>query len=556
MPWNLHEEKEGQFEFEGLWNIVGFVKAVHTAGLKLIVRPGPYICSEWEFGGLPSWLLDKKDRKVRSSKDQSYLQRVEKYFAKLLPLFVPYQYTKGNGPIIAFQIENEYGHYNRDIEYMTFLKQLFIKEGITELLFTSDNGNYLERGLLPNTYAMVNFRNDMKRNIGQLNQLQPNKAVMVAEFWVGWFDHWGEGHHKIDSNELVKLVEEILDTGASINFYMFVGGTNFGLWNGANYGYITTITSYDYDAPISEAGDFTRKAAALRDLLIKKNLVVGNDLPTLPEPTPPDAYETIKITHAMTYRELADIVKTVYKRYIPALKSPIFIEYMKFNSGGSAGYGWMLYQTKIQKGGKLSIEGVVHDRALIFVNSNFVGLIKYDQDTVEDLSVGGSGTFDILVENMGRVNYGRGAGTQSLDKQNKGINGTVTIDGTSIENWDCIPFEFNEDFNVKVLSNSQKWKGFEAKNQPAVYKAYLHVDKPVDTFLNMKEWTKGIVLVNGFNLGRYWNVGAQQTLYVPHPFLKQGQNEFIVFELHKPSTKLTFVNQPILDDAHTELLDP
>ena len=437
VPWNMHEEKEGKFEFEGLWNIVSFIKAVEAAGLKLIVRPGPYISSEWEFGGLPSWLLGRKGMKVRSSKDQRCLDSVERYLSRLLPILVPHQHSKDDGPIIAFQFENEFGHYDHDVEYMTFLKQLFIKAGITELLFTSDGGSYLERGFLPETLAMVNFRSDMQRNIGALKKLQPNKPVMVAEFWVGWFDHWGENHHKIDTNEIVDLVEKILDTGASINFYMFVGGTNFGFWNGANFGYIPTITSYDYDAPISEAGDFTQKAAAIRDLLVKKNLVSFRSLPSLPEPTPPKAYESVTMTESMSYSELADLVKTEFKRYVPSIKNPLFMEYLNFTYGGSAGYGWMLYQSKVSKGGKLSIEGSVHDRAQIFLYSKLVGLVEYEQDTVKDLPLpifSGTGTLDILLENMGRVNYGRGRGTQSLDIQNKGVQGKVYIDGTLIEN--------------------------------------------------------------------------------------------------------------------------
>ena len=559
VPWNMHEEKEEKFEFEGLWNIVSFIEAVKAAGLKLIVRPGPYICSEWEFGGLPSWLLGQKGMKVRSSKDQRYLHRVERYFTKLLPIFVPYQHSKSDGPIIAFQVENEFGHYDHDVEYMTFLRQLFIKAGITELLFTSDGGSYLERGLLPDTLAMVNFRSDMQRNIGELQKLQPNKPVMVAEFWVGWFDHWGEKHHKIDTIEIVNLIEKNLDTGASINFYMFAGGTNFGFWNGANFGYIPTITSYDYDAPISEAGDFTQKAAAIRDLFVKKDLVAFRSLPSLPEPTPPKAYESVKLTESMSYSELTDLVKTEFKRYAPAIKNPVFMEYLNFTIGGNAGYGWMLYQSKVIKGGKLSIESSIRDRAQIFLDSKSVGLVEYEQDTVKDLPLpifSGTGTLDILVENMGRVNYGRGKGTQSLDMQNKGIQGMVNIDGTLIENWDCIPLEFSEKFNKEILSPSRKWKALELRNFPTVYRGYLTLNsQPVDTFLDMTKWKKGIVLVNGFNLGRYWNAGPQQTLYVPYPLLKQGRNEFIVFELHRPQTTLNFVSKPIIDDAYPDLIN-
>ena len=557
VPWNLHEEKEGTFEFDGLWNIVKFIKDVQMVGLKLIIRPGPYICSEWEFGGLPSWLLGRKGIQVRSSKSQHYLEKVERYFSKLLPIFVPHQHSKG-GPIIAFQVENEFGHYNHDLEYMEMLRKLFNNAGITELLFTSDNGNYLERGILPNTLAMVNFRSDVQRNIGQLKKLQPDRPVMVAEFWVGWFDHWGEKHHKVNTNELVELIERVLDTGASINFYMFVGGTNFGFWNGANFGSIPTITSYDYDAPISESGDLTQKAVAIRDLFIKKDLVSFSDLPTLPEPTPPTAYGSVKITDCMSYTDLVDLVKVNLKRHISDLKSPVFMEYLNYTHGGNAGYGWMIYQSIINKSGKLSIDGSIRDRAQIFLDSKPVGVVEYEQDTVKELnlpSFSGAVTLDIVVENMGRVNYGRGKGTQSLDMQNKGLQGTVSIDGQGIEKWDCIPLEFSEKFNTNILSSSQKWRPFQTNVFPAVYRGYLVLDsQPVDTFIDMRTWRKGIVLVNGFNLGRYWNVGPQQTLYVPYPLLKKGRNEFIVFELHQPQSNITFVSKPTLDEARPELL--
>ena len=243
----------------------------------------------------------------------------------------------------------------------------------------------------------------------------------------------------------------------------------------------------------------------------------------------------------------------------PAIKNPVFMEYLDFTYGGNAGYGWMLYQSKVTKGGKLSIDGSIHDRAQIFLDSKPIGLEEYEQDTVKNLPLpnfSSTGTLDILVENMGRVNYGRGKGTQSLDMQNKGIQGMVNIDGTLIENWDCIPLEFSEKFNKEILSPSGKWKTLELRNFPTVYRGYLTLNsQPVDTFLDMTKWKKGIVLVNGFNLGRYWNAGPQQTLYVPYPLLKQGRNEFIVFELHRPQTTLNFVSKPIIDDAYPDLIN-
>ncbi len=551
IPWNLHEEKEEMFKFEGLWDIERFVSAVHAVGLKLIVRPGPYICSEWEYGGLPSWLLAQKVT-ARSSKDARYLRKVERYFQQLIPILVRHQYSTGKGPIIAFQIENEFGHYGNDKAYLTFLKDLFVKAGVVELLFTSDGGKYLSTGNIPGTLAMVNFQTYPHENLGLLQKLQPDKAQMVAEFWDGWFDHWGEKHHVLPTKEVVKLTEEILSTGASINFYMFVGGTNFGFWNGANFEAVPTITSYDYDAAISEDGRFTEKAAALRDLFVQMNLVSRQELPDVPESSPPKAYEGVQVTEFMSYMDIADLVKDS-RRYVANALHPQFMEHLNFTAGGSAGYGWLLYRSKIKQTGRLSVDGLVRDRAQVFVDSIPAGLIKYHQDEVRNMPLPDfqqkEGTLDIFVENMGRVNYGRGRGVQSLDSQHKGMNGKVVVNGAEITNWECIPVDFSDDFNRNVLSPSNRWKRVVKQTHPAAYRGVLSIEgSPTDTFLSMKQWGKGIVLVNGFNIGRYWNVGPQQTLYVPHPFLKDGKNEIVVFELHRPATSLTFSAKPILDD--------
>ena len=564
IPWNLHEEKKGSYEFDGRWNIVAFIKAVQAAGLKLIVRPGPYICSEWEFGGLPSWLLANKDIKVRSSKDPRYLQSVEQYFTQLLPIFVPYQYSQGTGPIIAFQIENEFGHYDNDTVYMTFITRLFLKAGIKELLFTSDGGRYLQRGYVPGVFGMVNFLNHVEENLGQLEALQPGRAQMVAEFWVGWFDHWGQKHHTKETNEVVDLAAQILDSGASINFYMFVGGTNFGFWNGANFGFPPTITSYDYDAPISESGLFTPKAAAFRDLLVQKKLASAQDLPGVPPLLPATAYEPVKITEFMPYTDVANHVMNDLGCVASSPNNPQFMENLEFAKGGSAGYGWMIYRAQVSPGRKLTIDGRIGDRAQVLINSKLVQIVELEMDNREgivreyDLPVftEKSLVLDILVENTGRINYGRGRGTQTLDTQNKGMQATVLLDGKQITGWKCIPLEFHESFNTKILSVSKAWKPAMSAEVPTAHRAHLILTSaPTDTFIDMQSWTKGIVLVNGFNVGRYWNIGPQQTLYVPYPLLKVGSNEVVISELEKPAASIKFVSQPILDSVHSSLFD-
>ena len=554
VPWNLHERKRDVYEFKGLWDIEAFIKEVHSVGLKMIVRPGPYICSEWEWGGLPAWLLHDNTMVVRSSKSQYYMDRVKKYFEKLLPLFVPYQWSQGGGPIIAYQIENEFGHYSHDIPYMTFLKQQYIQAGLTELYFTSDSGHNIHNGFLPGVFAGVNFQNKMKMHFDLLAKVQSDKPKFVAEFWDGWFDHWGEVHNTKSTSNVVGLIEPILSQGASINIYMFVGGTNFEFWNGANFGVMPTITSYDYDAAISEAGDFTQKAAAIRDLLVKKGLAT-TPLPPTPPNSPKEAYPSIKVKEVLGYYDIVKIIKSQLKSFSSNNKNPTFIEYMDFSSG-PVGYGWMLYRTKIIKSGALSLDGVIRDRAQIMLNERQVGLVGVKQRTVSGLVLKdfqGEATLDFLVENTGRINYGQGHVHQSIDGERKGVNGHVTISGEPIENWEYIAFEFDKEFNEK-LSKTTEWKraaAFEQLNIPAAYRAYLEITgEPKDTWMDCKNWRKGIVIVNGFNLGRYWNVGPTQTLYIPAPFLVKGRNEFIIFELHDPHPEIIFTDTPVLNEPH------
>jgi beta-galactosidase GanA len=549
IPWNFHERQRGVYDFaaDG-WDLVRFIKLVHEMGLHLIVRPGPYICAEWEFGGLPSWLFHDPSMVVRSSKYPPYLKHVERYFAQLLPVLARFAHQKG-GPIIAFQVENELGSYKSspDQTYLRFLAELFHTHGINELLFTSDNSQHLKKGGLPELLATVNFNQQPVDNLNRLHAFQPGKPLMVAEFWPGWFDHWAENHHTMTASTFSERVDQILSYNSSVNLYMFTGGTNFAFWNGANHQqqFEPTITSYDYDALISECGDVhPTKFQAFRDLLTKHGLILTAELPPIPPNPTKRAYGVVGIEQSLPL----NIVLGLVAQSITLLE-PIFMEFLSINGGSGQGYGWIVYRTHF-RGNSLTMRGHLHDRAQIFVNGRLVKTI-YNQNLSEisETINPGSGilgsdqnVLEIFVENMGRVNDGI-----HLNVQRKGFQGEVSSNVEKLKDWEHIPLEFNSGFIAQLVA-STKWGAANVTQVvPTLYRGWLKLEgNSSDTFLDMSSWTKGIVIVNGFNLGRYWNVGPQQTLYVPAPVLKAGKNEIIVFELEQPSLQLKFVDKPNL----------
>lgn len=545
IPWNLHEQVRGKYEFRGLFNLPNFIKLVQKVGLLLIVRPGPYICAEWEFGGLPSWLLHDPNMKVRTSKYKPYMHQVMRFFDQLLPLLAKFTYKSNSGPIIAFQIENEFGSYGHDNEYMQFLRGLYDRYGLDELLFTSDGKDHLHEGSIPGILASVNFNKGHEAALNALEEFQPDKPLLVAEFWPGWFDHWGERHHKMPVDEFTTKVDAILSRNASINFYMFVGGTNFGFWNGANAGELTnlaTVTSYDYDAMISENGDIhPTKYEAFRKLLEKHHLVEGS-LPRVPNNSPKVAFGEVPITEVL---QLKDLVRLLPKK-LNTLMEPVFMEQLSINDDGGQGYGWILYRTWFSSGRSLHLIGKIQDRALILVNGKQVAVIHSKSEAILERTIDlttplqNNNTLEVLVENMGRVNY------MTLDDQRCGFLGSVKLDGEPLSPWQLISLDFSDEF-VSQVQQMTSWRPFYSGPSPCLCRGFLNTNSVEDTFLDMQNWKKGVVLVNGFNVGRYWNIGPQQTLYIPKPVLKNGQNEIIVFELEKPDDKLAFVAKPILN---------
>lgn len=542
----------GQFNFAGRWDLASFIRQIDKVGLKMIIRPGPYICAEWDWGGLPSWLLRYPDIRVRSSLDKRYMAAVEAYFSRLLPLLAVYQYKKGTGPIIAFQVENELGSYSHDFSYMRFLREQFEKYGINELLLTSDGKRGLVRGAVPGALMTVNFYADPVKNLKALAAVQPNKPLMVTEYWIGWFDHWGEKHHTKNVATLKDKLHSILRVyNASINFYMFVGGTNFEFWNGANFMkvYQPTVTSYDYDAAISECGDTTPKYDMIKDMIASLSADVPMDAPKVPINSLKAAYQTVYPTESMSYTQLG---KLLPPGKLQILERPSAMEDLYINMKSGQGYGYLLYQRDVQDLSFVQLKGTWLDRAIVLYNNEKVATFDWTQraDRIPVHSKRQRNSLEVLVENMGRVNFAK------LGGQKKGILGDLLGDGVNLTSgWLHTPLEFDEAFNSR-LRMSSAWGKYREHRVPAAYRAQLTIDgEPRDTFLDMGAWGKGVVLVNGFTVGRYWERGPQQTLYIPAPLLSSGTNELIVFETDGVVTSgglppgLVFSEKPILQCA-------
>ncbi len=520
VAWNLHEPREGQFRFDGLADIEQFIQIAADVGLLVIVRPSPYICAEWEFGGLPAWLLADSDMRLRCF-HQPFLDKVDAYYDVLLPKFKPLLYTNG-GPIIAMQIENEYGSYGNDKKYLEYLKTSMQSRGIDVLLFTSDGPEdaMLQGGMVDGVLETVNFGSRPAEAFAKLREYQSDKPLMCMEFWNGWFDHWGEQHHTRDEADVAKVFQEMLEANASVNFYMFHGGTNFGFYNGANNPkYEPTITSYDYDVLLSESGDPTPKFYAVRSVIEQYEKL---DPLVLPDPIKKQAYGTIQMTEWTGLFDQLDALGTKTQSAYPETMEKL-----------GQDYGFILYKTHVTgPRGKTNLTlQDVRDRAIVYLDNRYIGVIERDREELQELEleIPASGAqLSILVENLGRTNYGR------FLKDCKGITEGVRLGYQFLFDWEIYTLPLD---NLHSLSfepgNGQETASEEGgAAQPVFYKGILTIDETADTFMNMSGWTKGVVYVNGFNLGRYWERGPQQTLYIPAPLLKVGDNEIIIFELH------------------------
>ncbi len=505
--WNMHEKKMDEFDFSDNLDISEFIKIAGEEGLLAIVRPGPYICAEWEFGGLPWWLQTLEDMEIRCQ-NKTYMERFEKYLSKMFDEIRPHLITNG-GNIIMLQCENEYGYYGDDKEYLKKLYEIYRKYGIDVPLFTSDGTGEedLRDGTIEGCLPTLNFGSRVEENFRAHDKLFPDSPKMCMEMWNGWFDAWGDDHHHTTSAEDYAGVVDNMLTRGSLNMYMLIGGTNFGFTSGANHyeKFAPDVTSYDYDAPLTECGDITPKYMALREV-IKKH--TGKEPPAIPENRKKKAYGKVMLKDEASLFDNLDNLSTKQFSNVP-----------KCMEAYGQGYGYIAYVSKLNRDyhdTDLIFDGL-GDRAQVYVNRTLQGIV-YVNDERQSVKINAKGgdTLTILVENMGRANFG----PKMMRK--KGIAGRLLLGRRIHFNWDVYTLPMD---NLEALDFSKK------PSAPSrFYKGNFTVDVIEDTFLYLDNFTKGFVVINGFNLGRYWEIGPQKSLYVPASILNEGENEIIVFE--------------------------
>lgn len=510
VAWNVHEAKEGQFCFEGMYDLKKFIELAGEIGLWVIVRPSPFICAEWEFGGLPAWLLSKDSIRLRSN-TQPFLSYVERYYQELFQILTPLQIPYG-GPVIMMQIENEYGYYGDDINYLISLKNMMEKAGAVVCFVTSDGPTKqtLMDGGIPDVLATGNFGSRTKERFQVMKECIGEKPLMCMEFWIGWFDAWECGKHNTsDLEENKKDLRDMLELG-HVNFYMFHGGTNFGFMNGANFydRLEPDVTSYDYDAILTEDGERTKKYYEFQKIISQYTTLPKVAFTTQIKKS---AYGTLPINRKVSlFSVLDDISEEVV--------SPCTLSMEQLGQN----YGYILYRSILKRGTSIEKCRILGagDRAIMFAEEKQVGIrynLELDQEfdfVVPKEEV----TFDILMENMGRVNFGL-----RLEEQCKGIKKGVSFNGMLHNNWSHYSLPLD---NIDKIDFNKEYK----LETPSFYEFELDVKEACDTFLSLAGWGKGCVFVNGANIGRFWEKGPQKRLYIPAPFLKIGKNQIIVFE--------------------------
>lgn len=535
MFWNVHEPYPGKYNFSGNADIAEFIRLAQKEGLWVMLRPSPYVCAEWEFGGYPWWLLKEKDLKVRS-KDTRFIEAYRNYVLELGKQLAPLQIQHG-GPIIMVQIENEYGFYGNDKEYLALNRDIFREAGFTCDLFTCDPPSTIDAGYLPGIYAAINGGVRPQDVIATQDRVNGGGPYFVSEWYPAWFDVWGKRHHTSPVENFTNYLDSIFHYGISLNMYMSHGGSNFGFMNGANYDtympYQSQTQSYDYDAPINEAGNPTPKYWAYRQL-VQKYAPEGYHIPDVPEPKMAMAIEPFKLNQ----------VAMIENHKPTPSKSEHPLSFEDINQG----YGYVLYETNLPAGqGWLKVKEL-RDYGIVLLNNQRVGIIdrRTNLDSIY-LTVPANGArLSLFIENLGRINFG----TYLADNR-KGITETAYFNGKEVNGWEMYgyPFDNIKDFNFVPVADeelSTEW--------PILRRGEFNLSEVADIYLDMREFGKGSVWVNGHHIGRYWQIGPQQTLYIPAPWLKKGKNEVVVFEMLKTwQHELQAINHPILDQLNEEM---
>lgn len=534
--WNIHEQKEGEFDFKGQNDIAAFCRLAQKHGMYIMLRPGPYVCSEWEMGGLPWWLLKKKDIKLRTN-DAYFLERTKLFMNEIGKELADLQVSRG-GNIIMVQVENEYGAYATDKEYIANIRDIVKGAGFTDVpLFQCDWSSTFQRNGLDDLVWTINFGTgaNIDAQFKKLQEARPNAPLMCSEFWSGWFDHWGRKHETRDAETMVSGIKDMLDRHISFSLYMTHGGTTFGHWGGANSpAYSAMCSSYDYDAPISEAGWATPKYYKLREMM-----QYADSAQVIPDV--PAAYPVIEIPE-FELKEVAPLFDN--------LPEPKLSEDIKPMEQFDQGWGTILYRTslpEVKEGTTLLIDEV-HDWAQVYADGKLLGRLdrRRGQNSLVLPSLQKGTRLDILVEAMGRVNF------DVAIHDRKGITNKVELltetDKKELKNWEVYSFPVDYDF-----AESKKYAEGEKLDAPAYYRATFELDRVGDVFLDMQTWGKGMVWVNGKAMGRFWKIGPQQTLFMPGCWLKKGKNEIIVLDLLGPEkATVSGLKKPILDMLRAE----
>jgi beta-galactosidase len=530
--WDLHERRPGRFDFTGNLDVAAFVRTAQEEGLHVILRPGPYVCSEWDLGGLPSWLFADTTLVVRS-RDERFLAAAGRYLDRLGRELAPLQSSRG-GPIIAVQVENEYGSFGSDSVYMRRIQAAIVHAGLGEVLpYTADGPDQFAGGALPGVPAVVNFGpGDADTAFARLRRVRPTGPLMAGEWWAGWFDQWGEGHNTTDAAAEARELDTMLGRGYSVSIYMFHGGTTFGLLNGANddrrSGYRPQTTSYDYDAALDEGGRPSRKFALFREVIARHS--PGVTLPESPAAAPVIAIPRFALGGAVSLAASG------------LLGAPVRAERPRTFEALGVDFGYVLYRTRLAGPARGTLVlGGLRDYAVITLTGHVVGTLdrRLRQDSIAlDVPAGG-GVLDVLVENTGRVNFGR-----ELVRDWKGLTGAVTFAGRPVSGWAMYPLPLEPLGAVRIgaargasgaAGSGPSAPAPAASAVAAAGPTFFHGTFPLrgvgDTWLDLRGWGKGVVWVNGHSLGRFWRIGPQRTLYLPGPWLKRGTNEVIILDL-------------------------
>ncbi len=535
--WNIHEQEPGKFDFSGQNDIAAFCKLAQKHGMYIMLRPGPYVCSEWEMGGLPWWLLKKEDIRLRSN-DPYFMERTALFMNQIGKELADLQVTRG-GNIIMVQVENEYGSYATDKEYIAAIRDAVRKSGFTDVpLFQCDWSSNFLNNALDDLVWTVNFGTgaNIDEQFKKLKEVRPNTPLMCSEFWSGWFDHWGRKHETRDAETMVSGLKDMLDRNISFSLYMTHGGTTFGHWGGANSpSYSAMCSSYDYDAPISEAGWTTPKYYKLRELLA--NYMPEGEV----QAEVPEAFSVIEIP-AFELTGVAEVFSN--------LPEPVQSEKIKPMEQFNQGWGSILYRTTlpaVAEGTTLWITEV-HDWAQVYADGKLIGRLdrRRDQNSLKLPALPAGTQLDILVEAMGRVNFDKAI------HDRKGITEKVELitdnNKTELTGWQVysLPVDY-------AFAKNKAFKPGKKVDGPAYYRATFELNQTGDVFLDMQTWGKGLVWVNGKAMGRFWEIGPQQTLFMPGCWLKKGKNEIIVLDLLGPKeATISGIKEPILDMLRAE----